>query len=150
MENIMTISRGIAAILISAGVAVGSAAPASAAPCNQWGFDGRTGFMQDNGWVMWFDSQGARAQGAANAYSADLTGSMHGTIDGRIDGYAINLTARWDGGALGKYEGSVDANGFASGVTYDAKTPTSHATWRSDRPLRCVTPVSTELPRQRP
>lgn len=65
---------------------------------------------------------------------------MHGTVEGGTKGYAINLQVRWAGGELGKYDGSVDAEGFASGHTYDGRTPSSAATWNSAAPLRCVTP----------
>jgi hypothetical protein len=41
---------------------------------------------------------------------------------------------------MGKYEGSVDTNGYAHGQTYDGKTPTSSAAWDSDVPLVCATP----------
>ena len=63
---------------------------------------------------------------------------MNGKINGGIEGYAVKLDVNWVEGALRKYEGSVDANGFASGVTYDAKNPSSTATWHSQYALRCV------------
>jgi hypothetical protein len=89
-----------------------------------------------------FYSTGPRAQGHATATALDSGGVMSGTVEGRIDGYAVNLTVSWDGGSVGKYEGSVDANGFASGVTYDAKNPSSTATWSSQRPFLCLTPAA--------
>jgi hypothetical protein len=66
---------------------------------------------------------------------------MTGTVDGGIDGYAVNVQVHWNGCSLGKYEGSVDANGFASGTTYDAKNPGTTATWSLSEPLRCMTPA---------
>jgi hypothetical protein len=51
----------------------------------------------------------------------------------------VNVTARWYRGRMGKYEGSVDTNGYAHGQTYDGKTPTSSAAWGSDVPLVCDT-----------
>jgi hypothetical protein len=112
--------------------------PSQAAPCNQWNFVGKTRFIQSNGWTMEFDSAGPMAQGRASARSVGLVpGSMSGIVAGRIDRYAVNLQVNWDGGSLGKDEGSVDANGFAHGVTYDAAHPESHATWNSESALGC-------------
>ena len=134
-----------ALILLNAGLA-------SAGPCTQWGFAGQTQFNQSNGWTLFFESTGAKAQGRASAVGSapggfrmvgvnpeDIPG-MHGNIDGGVDGYVLNVTARWDGGSVGRYEGSVDANGFAHGVTYDARDPSSTAKWDSNGPLQCVTP----------
>jgi hypothetical protein len=118
--------------------------PLFAPPCSQWGFSGPTGFNQSNGWRLDFDSTGPRAQGAAHAYhydEDDNRSEMHGTISGGVEGYAVKVEVAWNSGALGKYEGSVDANGFASGTSYDAKTPSSTATWNSVSPLRCITPA---------
>jgi hypothetical protein len=111
-----------------------------APPCSQWGFAGDTRFDQSNGWAMRFTSTGAQANGPAVGFTPKppTQPSMHGTISGGVDGYAIKLEVRWDGGALGKYEGSVDANGFAHGTSYDAKTPSSTATWTTEGPLKCI------------
>jgi hypothetical protein len=111
----------------------------AAPPCSQWGFDGPSFFRQSNDWTFNFDSTGPKAQGPAQAdhFGHDV---MNGTISGGIDGYAVNLDVHWDTGSVGKYTGSVDANGFASGTTYDAKYPNSTATWNSNSAFRCITP----------
>jgi hypothetical protein len=85
-----------------------------------------------------FNSTGARAEGRTRGdyHEKDV---MYGTIEGGIDGYRVNFDVRWDDGPRGKYEGSVDANGFASGITYDARNPASTATWHSNGAFVCIT-----------
>lgn len=115
----------------------------AAPPCSQWGFAGRTNFNQSNGWTLGFDSTGPQARGRASAVATNPDGdlvAMYGTVSGAIDGYAVNLEVRWDNGPFGKYEGSVDANGFASGTTYDVVNRGSAAGWSTQRPLQCVAP----------
>ncbi|MDT5215878.1 MAG: hypothetical protein QOK18_4117 [Mycobacterium sp.] len=130
-----------AAAFVTLVVAIGSTVfvPAiahAAPPCGQWAFAGGTVLSQSNGWTMAFTSDGPRAQGHADAWAGD--GQLHGTVDGAIEGYSVNVSAHWDNGSLGKYEGSVDANGFGSGVTFDARNPSSTATWSTVRALRCL------------
>lgn len=139
---------GVLAVALGLGAAVatghgisGPALAQAAPPCSQWGFGGDTRLNQSNGWTLAFNSTGPRAQGRAQAFGGrDSPGHMVGTVDGGIDGYVVNLQVRWDGGEFGKYDGSVDANGFASGITYDARNPGSSAGWSSGQPLRCLTP----------
>jgi hypothetical protein len=105
-------------------------------PFAQWSFaDGETTLEQDNGWMLHFTSPGPNARGRADA--TNVNGYMVGTVKGQITGYQVDFTVNWDGGSVGKYTGSVDANGFASGVTYDAKHPGSSSPWHSTGPLVC-------------
>lgn len=124
------------------GLLTGPAPAHASPPCSQWGFAGETNFNQSNGWTLTFDSTGQRAQGSARAIARNDNGpfTMSGTVEGGIDGYAVNLQVRWNGGEFGKYDGSVDANGFASGTTVDVRNPGSSASWSSGQPLRCITP----------
>lgn len=115
-------------------------APAQAAPCTQWAFNGYTVLNQSNGWQMIFNSTETRVNGTAKARAGNnLDNTMTGNVTGGIDRYAINLEVRWNSGPFGKYEGSVDANGFASGTTYDVVNRGSSAGWSAGQPLRCVT-----------
>jgi hypothetical protein len=118
-----------------------TAPPAHAAPCTQWAFAGKTTFDQANGWATQFESKDQVAQGPAQAYR---TGSsiniyeMYGTVTGAIEGQAVNVRVQWSGGQLGIYEGSVNADGSASGTTYDAQNPSSRATWNIYKPFTCL------------
>jgi hypothetical protein len=90
---------------------------------------------------MRFNATGKDAQGSAIAFTPNPPVSeMKGTISGSIEGYAVNLKVQWDNGPIGKYDGSVNADGIASGTTYDIKNPGSSAGWSSSAPLQCVTP----------
>lgn len=130
----MLIAAG--AIAMSAVGLVASPAPAQAVPCKQWAFAGYTTFRQSNGWELVFNSRDTRVSGTANARANG--GVMKGNITGGIDGYAVNLQVAWNGGEYGKYDGSVNTDGFASGTTVDASNPGSSAGWRSAYPLRCI------------
>jgi hypothetical protein len=136
-----TAISAIGFVMVPAPARAGPMLPLVAPACSQWGFDGPMSFRQSNNWGLTFDSRGPRAQGPATARNRAVAQPMHGTISGGIDGYAVNLEVRWDSGSVGKYEGSVDANGFANGVTYDAKHTGSTATWNSNSALRCITPA---------
>ena len=130
-----------AAVAASAFGLLVAAPPALAAPCTQWGFAGRTTFDQSNGWAAQFESTGNTAQGPAQAYRTGYSLNiyeMHGTVDGGIDGQAVNVRVQWNGGQLGIYEGRVDANGLASGTTYDGQNPSSRATWNIHKPFQCL------------
>jgi len=136
MKSVAISATGLTFLL-----AVLTAPPAQAAPCSQWGFVGKTTLDQSNGWATHFESKGQAAQGPAQAYR---TGSsiniyeMYGTVTGGIDGQAVNVRVQWDGGQLGIYEGRVDADGFASGTTYDGQNPSSRASWNIYKPFLCL------------
>jgi hypothetical protein len=137
MMLLIASATGIGAL----GVFIVPAPQTQAAPCGQWGFTGQTHLQQSNNWAMFFTSTGTTAQGRADGISNRFGGGsppdMHGSISGGIDGSTINLEVQWDNGPVGKYTGSVGADGFAHGTTYDAKNPGSKATWDSS-PLTCI------------
>jgi hypothetical protein len=118
-----------------------TAPPAQAAPCSQWGFTGKTTLDQSNGWATQFESKGEAAQGPAQAYRTGYSINiyeMNGTVTGGIEGQAVNVRVQWDGGQLGIYDGRVEANGLASGTTYDGQNPSSRATWNIHNPFTCL------------
>lgn len=136
MKVVASSATGLALLL--AGL---TAPPAQAAPCSQWAFAGKTTFDQSNGWATQFVSNGQAAQGPAQAYRTGFSINiyeMYGTVTGAIEGQAVNVRVQWDGGQLGIYEGRVDANGLASGTTYDGQNPSSRATWNIYKPFMCL------------
>ncbi len=122
--------------------------------CNQWGFAGdETVFVQSGDWLVIFKTNGTQAAGEASAIHTfdpggplgldflphgDDVESMHGSVEGGIDGYHLKVTIAWDTGPVGVYEGSIDMNGIAKGMTYDATNPASTGTWQSRGPLKCL------------
>jgi hypothetical protein len=117
-----------------------------APPCTQWDFDDNTSLKQKNGWGVFIKSGILKAHGApqwrVQALKEDFDSWRitpgQGTLSGRIDGSSVNLFVQWDSGPAGPYVGSVDANGFAHGDTYDVNNPGSSSRWDSDKPLRCI------------
>jgi hypothetical protein len=113
-------------------------APAQAAPCSQWGFNGETELRQANEWDVSFTSTGAAASGSALARAQSTGDYLTGNITGGINGRTVDLTIKWSNAHTGRYRGNVADDGFAHGTTIDETEPASTSRWDSRSPLACI------------
>jgi hypothetical protein len=116
---------------------------AAEGPCLQWDFPGATTVTQSNGWttdlgnVARPDLPGWEATSTAKNGRGQLV-TMRGPAQGRIQNSTVNFSIFWNNGSVGRYSGSVDPTGLATGFTYDEPHPESNGTWRILQPLTCV------------
>lgn len=142
----MTTTATRLALFAASATAVGlltGPAPAQAAGCSQWGFNGYTLLSQSNGWDVDFNSTGKNAQGRVRA--ADRNGNSatgYGTISGGTQSdNSITLYVHWDGGSNQTYSGKVDATGNATGTTVNPTYSPDQVPWRSLATLQCLMPA---------
>ena len=119
------------------------------AACAQWDVGGELDMVQTNGSIVRAqmhrtdtgvqgDARYAvkRDDGAFNGYNFYDVG---GSLDGTIDGDALDITIYWTNQTTGVYTGKINAQGRITGTTYDAQHPQTIAAWHSDRTLKCLT-----------
>lgn len=124
-------------LLISCGavIAIGAVSSSAYAYCN---LDGDTfAAVQSNNTTAFFmhiHQKGIHLQGSAkfnNTYGA-FSGFL--LADGRLQ-----ITARWDDGITGIYDGWVTPDGnVLSGSTHERGNPSNSANWRLGNRLQCV------------
>jgi hypothetical protein len=148
------------AILVGAGLMLlPSAALASCA--GSWDLSGYWRFVQSNDTTAYFTLQQAgnvitgtgsftipAGRGPTGAFSADITGSVNGSINGS----GFNFIASWYGvGTSGEYTGVINAQGKIAGNTHATTNP-DRASWHGDRVAKCIVastappPVNTAPP----
>jgi hypothetical protein len=131
-----------------------------APPCGRYDFPAAFTLKQSNGDTVQLHGNNQDATGPAVA-TGGTYGALHASeVAGGItfaevtDGYPrTNFDILWDSGAIGRYTGRVDSNGFAHGDTYDATAPDAHiAHWDATVPLVCTnTPAAPQsAPAQQP
>lgn len=158
---------GAAAMATGAIGVITGAAPtvAHADPCAQWRFDGDTELVQDNGWTLTFTSTDSSVKEVhAVALPTSHNDVMSGDMDGGIYGDRVHVrfnfiySEKSDGytyPAFGQYDGVVDADGFAHGISnawrandrfpittnesYETyMSSTNNALWTSSKPMQCA------------
>jgi hypothetical protein len=131
-----------------------------APPCGRYDFPAVFTLEQSNGDTVQLHGNYQDATGPAVA-TGGTYGALHAsevaggiTFAEVVDGYPrTNFDILWDSGAIGRYTGRVDSNGFAHGDTYDATAPDAHiAHWDATVPLVCTnTPAAAQpAPAQQP
>lgn len=142
----------LASVLAFASCAI----PAHAA-CARWDLSGDWGAVQNNGYqprfVLRHTPQGLQGN-AAHVVDGGVTTYLlvvqkgnparviRASVDGTLRGNSIELTAYWNNGTVGVYNGTINAQGRIQGTTVDRMNPRSMATWYSDRPMRCAVTAS--------
>jgi hypothetical protein len=132
------------------------------AACNgYWDLSGSWRWIHSNGYAVDFDLQ--QASGAITGtgkFSVEADprvvsgglgpleevfpthqfpwGDVGQIVAGSVTGNVFSFSINWRSGALGEYAGSVDDNGFVTGMTYDRASPGNTANWGGDRPATCV------------
>lgn len=144
-----------AAVLVSAGALLASPAPARAADCVQYYFDGRFAFetRSANGYVEHAEFTANHTSSFRN-YSAVahpfnvawLGESRTDNLGADIIGRKVHMTATWFPGPVAwlpvgyefVYDGWVNDNDMITGTVHDVKQPNLKWNWRSTAPLPCA------------
>jgi hypothetical protein len=94
------------------------ASSAAAGDCAQWNVPAGYSLDQNNGYkVKLLGGLGGQAQyWPATTRTPIVNGDV---FDGLITAKKISFKIRWQNGAVGAYDGDVNANGFVRGVTRD-------------------------------
>ncbi|BCI52460.1 hypothetical protein NIIDNTM18_17380 [Mycolicibacterium litorale] len=128
-------------LLLAAATAVGAAglftlaAPAQAA-C-RYEFPGSFVLNQSNGFRVEFPATGQNTSGKAVAYNNRQQVANAGDATAFINGSDVNITIGWEGGAVGRYTGTVRENRTVAGQTQDLANGSS-ASWESVTALNCA------------
>jgi len=61
------------------------------------------------------------------------------SVEGSVEGDAVDITVYWDGPSIGVYSGAVNKDGWLYGEGYDKLNPASRASWTSDRKMKRCT-----------
>lgn len=97
-----TSALGAAAVLLYA-------APAQAAPCDQFGLGGNMIAVKTSGWKVVIPGSGTFASGRTTA--VDPRGqSKQGNASGSISGRHVDFTITYDNGQFPRYVGDVDTD----------------------------------------
>lgn len=137
---------------LAIGLCVAMSFPAAAAQtCSQWDVGGEWTAVQSNGAKPHFSLQqsGSGIQGTAGdtyvhkdacvlVACGDDYYTHQGSVDGSVDGNAIELKSYWDNNAIGVYSGTIGPQGRIEGTTYDQRNPQVRAEWYSDRTMKCL------------
>ncbi|MFY9918506.1 MAG: hypothetical protein WAL26_08930 [Mycobacterium sp.] len=101
---------------------------------------------------MRFEATGSDVDGFRSvAATGGINGPLQGNyVRGGIKGNRVDFDIDWDSlgpdGAVGRYTGAVDNNGYAHGTTHDALSNGPSARWDSQVPLVCATPAAPPAP----
>jgi hypothetical protein len=137
VRRIITSIVATGALAVAAPAASSALLPsaAHAAGCSQWQLPANEWIYQRNGWQVEIDQRSGRWE--ARAYPR--TGYVRGNVDYlTVTGDAVSFRITWDNGSAGVYTGTVDANGYASGVTVDRWHPQNRTYWSMKYPGWCV------------
>jgi hypothetical protein len=55
-----------------------------------------------------------------------------------LNSTVLSFQVRWNNGATGMYQGTIDSNGYLSGDTYNVANTSSRATWAVRKPFQCL------------
>ena len=136
MRKILTVLVATAAL-----GAVASQPAAAATTCTLAPPTSYIVFKQSNGWTTVLPVQvGNSISGGAATYFGTWdrdTRVYGGDAQGVIVGRQFRITAYWDNGSAGIYTGTVDRDGFVTGVARDRFNPGLSATFRSTRRAIC-------------
>jgi hypothetical protein len=117
--------RKILTTLLAAAALTAAAQPAATqAACSNWQPDTDNAIYQGNGWAMDFDYTNGRW------YATGVFPGEPGVISGDVlfsswTADLVRFTITWSNGSGGIYSGTIDTNGFVSGIAEDRWT---HAT----------------------
>jgi hypothetical protein len=135
--------RIVAGLVASAALAGAAAGPQGASAAGQcyWKAPSQMRIVQSNGWLVV-----TRAKTAKNTWTVkgmSRGGSMYGTLKlTRFDvsGYRprVRFTVTWPNGSGGVYAGTIDQDGFVTGVSSDKFNPGSTADFHLEQTVDCV------------
>jgi hypothetical protein len=113
------------------------------AQCGQWNVSGGWYLIQGND-HMTVDLQ-QNGNVVTGTVSNDVKTSryyesktVHGTVDGTVEGDNFNFQIFWPEGLTGVYQGKFRASGRLEGKTHDKSKPSSRAVWHSDGVMKCA------------
>lgn len=127
------------------------------AECRQWDATGGWHAIQSNisagsdttQPLFSLEQSGSELRGTASFHRAargegDL--QHNASVDGVIQGNAMELTAYWDDGAIGVYKATISSLGRAEGDAHDRLNPANNAHWYSDRRFNCLAAAPATAP----
>src|SRR5687767_2655063 len=142
-----------AALFCSAAATTASSGILSAAEpeCTQWDLNGEWKLVQTNETSPIFTLQQTPTglQGSATywyvhedeciiVFCGDDYYRVDGSVDGKVVGDDLEITAYWNNGTTGVYTGKIGQQGRVEGSTYDRQHPQVMARWYSDRTAKCL------------
>ena len=84
---------------------------------------------QSNGSVVNFNIQ--QTGTALRGVATHSGGSVSGTVEGSVHDNQFLVSARWNNGTIGEYNGLFNSIGRITGTTFDVNHPENQATWAS-------------------
>lgn len=113
--------------------------PAPAQAACKYEFPGSFTLNQSNGFRVEISAiTGQNASGKAVSFNNRQQVTDAGDVTGFVNGNDVTLTVGWNGGAVGRYNGTVRGNGTVAGQTQDLANPSSTASWESVTALTCA------------
>ena len=146
----------VATVIGAAGI-VALSAPASAAPCGQYGVKsdpvGSVELTQDNGVRVFIRFEGINARGQASYNIPGQTDRTFGEATGGIFGNRIDINIQWTegpgAGLSNHYFGDITEDLRATGTTVNSLGTGNH--WRnSSASFECVIPADQIPPPEQP
>jgi len=126
-------------------------APSVEAQCEQWDVSGKWKIRQGSFTLpVVLTQKGKTVSGSAAHRDAIITksdgttgrfgelGDLAGSVNGTIEGDRFDVQINWARGGVGIYRGTIGKNGVINGMTYDKNKPSSTATWRSSKVMKCA------------
>jgi hypothetical protein len=84
---------------------------------------------------------GTASQVHGNTKGGDELRTVHGQVNGTVEGDSFNVQINWSGGGAGVYSGAIHPGRVAlgmEGTTYDKNKPSSTASWSTQHNFDCA------------
>jgi hypothetical protein len=123
-----------AALAVTAAAVATGAGPTSAdaaVKCSKWQLPSSTVVYQNNGYRFLLYHAGNGEYKVQNQSAAEVT------IDS-VTAKKVRFIITWPNGTAGVYRGTIDADGFVDGYSYDRRNTSSQADWYMSRLARCA------------
>jgi hypothetical protein len=147
MVNKFQLLVAATAITTLGSLTVALPAPADAANCSQYGFNGVFSIRGDNGWMVDINSTGTTAAGSHAAVRFDDGGSVNGNVSrGGIQGNVVDFAIQWTDkpNNIWNFHGTVSDDALVhNGGQQLASIPSDYtgevaSGWQSTTPLKCM------------
>ncbi len=147
MVNKFQLLVAATAITTLGSLTVALPAPADAANCSQYGFNGVFSIRGDNGWTVDINSTATTAAGSHAAVRFDDGGTVNGNVSrGGIQGNVVDFAIQWTDkpNNIWNFHGTVSDDGLVhDGGESLASVPTDYSGeiasgWHSTTPLKCM------------
>jgi hypothetical protein len=124
--------------------------PSMEAQCEQWDVSGKWKIRQGSFTLpVVLTQKGKTVTGSALHRDATTIpesseqgfgerGDLEGSVNGTVEGDKFDVQINWARGGVGIYRGTIGKNGVIQGMTYDKNKPSSSATWRSSKVMKCA------------